>query len=382
MKIELANRLNGIGEYYFSQKLREIDERNKRGEAVINLGIGSPDLAPHESVLQELRAESSKENVHGYQNYKGSPILRNAIAHWYKKWYGVQLNADKEILPLIGSKEGIMHVCMTYLNHGDVVLVPNPGYPTYTSAAKLAGGDVQEYFLKEKNNWLIDFFELEKVITDLEQAEKKVKLLFVNYPHMPTGANADKLFFEALVAFAKKHSILICHDNPYSFILNDKPQSLLAIEGAKEVVIELNSLSKSHNMAGWRVGMLCGAEERINEVLRFKSNMDSGMFLAVQLAAAKALELEKNWHETLNEIYSERREKVFQLLDGIDCIYDQNQTGLFVWARIPVGYQSGYVLSDEVLNNAAVFITPGGIFGSAGNNYVRVSLCSTAEKIE
>ncbi len=381
MEVALADRLNGIGEYYFSQKLREIDERNKRGEDVINLGIGSPDLAPHSTVLQELHAQSSKQNVHGYQNYKGSPILRTAIANWYKKWYGVELNADKEILPLIGSKEGIMHVCMTYINPGDVVLVPNPGYPTYSSAAKLAGGHVQEYPLTEKNNWLIDFEELENIITQLRAEKKKVKLMFVNYPHMPTGATADDVFFEKLVDFAKTHSILICHDNPYSFILNDAPQSLLAIEGAKDVVIELNSLSKSHNMAGWRVGMLCGAEERINEVLRFKSNMDSGMFLPVQLAAASALELGNDWHDVLNKIYTERREKVFDLLDSIDCTYNKHQTGLFVWARIPAVYETGYQLSDEVLNEAAVFITPGGIFGSQGNGYVRISLCSTAQKI-
>lgn len=374
--IETAKRLDGIGEYYFSQKLREIDELNKQGKNIINLGIGSPDLPPHPDVIRVLHEESSKSNVHAYQSYKGSPVLRNAIKDWYKKWYNVELNADTEILPLIGSKEGIMHICMTYLNEGDEVLVPNPGYPTYRSAVKLAGGVCRDYELYEANNYEPDFDALSK--TDLS----KVKLLFVNYPQMPTGTNGNKTLFEKIVAFGKQHNILIVHDNPYSFILNDKPLSLLAVEGAKDVVIELNSLSKSHNMAGWRMGMLCGAKERIDEVLRFKSNMDSGMFLPAQLAAAKALSLEEEWHNEVNKIYNERRVKVFELLDLLNCTYSTIQVGMFVWAKISSKYKTGYEVSDEVLYNSNVFITPGGIFGSAGDGYIRVSLCGSIERFE
>lgn len=374
--MEVAKRLNGIGEYYFSQKLREIDELNKSGRNVINLGIGSPDLPPHPDVIKTLQEESAKPNVHAYQSYKGSPLLRKAISEWYQKWYNVQLNPDTEILPLIGSKEGIMHICMTYLNKRDEVLVPNPGYPTYRSAVKLAGGRCVEYKLREKNSYEPDFKELEK------NKLPKVKLMFVNYPQMPTGQMPNKGFFEKLVAFGRKHNILIVHDNPYSFILNDNPMSLLSIDGAKNCVIELNSLSKSHNMAGWRVGVLCGAKERIEEVLRFKSNMDSGMFLPVQLAAAKALQLGKEWHNEVNTVYRERREKVFELLQLLDCEFSKKQAGLFVWAKIPSTYNDGYVLSDEVLYKSNVFITPGSIFGSAGKKYIRISLCSPEEKFE
>ena len=374
MNWTLSHRLEGIGEYYFSSKLREIEELNKAGKGIINLGIGSPDLPPHPDVIKTLQDEASKENVHAYQSYKGSPILREAIAEWYKKYYAVNIAPATEILPLLGSKEGIMHICMTYLNEGDQVLIPNPGYPTYTSAVKLAGGTPLYYELTAENNWAPDFENLEK--SDLS----KVKLMWVNYPHMPTGQLPSKLLFEKLVAFAKKHQILICHDNPYSFILNETPMSLLSIEGAKEVVIELNSLSKSHNMAGWRVGMLIAAEERINEILRFKSNMDSGMFLPVQLAAAKALSLDKSWYNSVNKIYQARREKVFELLDVLKCVYSKEQVGLFVWANVPSEYKDGYALSDKVLYDANVFITPGGIFGSAGNDYIRVSLCGSVEK--
>ena len=374
MNWTLSHRLEGIGEYYFSSKLREIDELNKAGKGIINLGIGSPDLPPHADVIKILQEEASKDNVHAYQSYKGSPILREAIAEWYKKYYAVNIAPATEILPLLGSKEGIMHICMTYLNEGDQVLIPNPGYPTYTSAVKLAGGTPLYYELTAENNWAPDFENLEK--SDLS----KVKLMWVNYPHMPTGQLPSKLLFEKLVAFAKKHQILICHDNPYSFILNETPMSLLSIEGAKEVVIELNSLSKSHNMAGWRVGMLIAAEERINEILRFKSNMDSGMFLPVQLAAAKALSLDKSWYDSVNKIYQARREKVFELLDVLKCVYSKEQVGLFVWANVPSEYKDGYALSDKVLYDANVFITPGGIFGSAGNEYIRVSLCGSVEK--
>ena len=374
--MQTSKRLEGIGEYYFSQKLREIDELNKQGKNVINLGIGSPDLPPHPDVIKTLQDESAKPNVHAYQSYKGSLVLRKSISDWYKKWYDVELNADTEILPLIGSKEGIMHICMTYLNEGDKVLVPNPGYPTYRSAVKLAGGECVDYELKEENNWEPDFDALDKLVS----GGGVFKLMWINYPQMPTGQLPTKSLFEKIVAFGKKHNILICHDNPYSFILNDNPLSLLHVPGAKDVAIELNSLSKSQNMAGWRVGVMCGAKERIDEVLRFKSNMDSGMFLPVQLAAAKALQLPKSWYEDVNAVYRKRREIVFELLDLLQCVYDKSQAGMFVWAKIPSNYKTGFELSDEVLYNTGVFITPGGIFGNAGDGYIRVSLCSTEEK--
>lgn len=371
-----SKRLEGIGEYYFSQKLREIDELNKQGKNIINLGIGSPDLPPHADVIKTLQEETAKPNVHAYQNYKGSPILRKAISDWYKKWYNVELNADTEILPLIGSKEGIMHICMTYLDKGDEVLVPNPGYPTYRSAVKLAGGKCIDYNLKEKNSYEPDFDKFSK------KKLSKVKLMFVNYPQMPTGQAPNKELFEKIVSFGKENDILIIHDNPYSFILNEEPMSLLSVGGAKDIVIELNSLSKSHNMAGWRVGMLCGAKERIDEVLRFKSNMDSGMFLPVQLAAAKALSLGKEWQDEVNAIYRDRRIKVFEMLDLLKCKYSKEQVGLFVWAKIPSKYKDCYEVSDEVLYNSNVFITPGGIFGDAGEKYIRVSLCGSIERFE
>lgn len=373
----VATRLQHINEYYFSQKLREIDAMNKAGKQVINLGIGSPDLPPHPDVIELLQQESSKPNVHAYQGYKGSPVLRSAMANWYQRWYGVTLDADTEILPLAGSKEGILHICMTYINEGDKVLIPNPGYPTYRSAVQLAGGDCVEYHLTEAQDWFVDLALLESTV-DLAA----VKLMFVNYPHMPSGQLPTMAMFEQLVAFATKHDILLVHDNPYSFILNEQPMSLLSVKGAKAVVLELNSLSKSQNMAGWRIGMLCGEASRINDVLRFKSNMDSGMFLPVQLAAAKALELGKDWYSQLNDIYRQRREKVFELLDLLQCTYSKQQAGMFVWAKIPTTYQDGYALSDAVLYGHHVFITPGGIFGSNGNGYIRVSLCAPVERFE
>ena len=378
-EFQVSNRLNGIGEYYFSQKLRQIDQLNKQGKNIINLGIGSPDLPPHPSVIEVLVEESRKPNVHAYQGYKGSPVFRQAIAGWYDEWYGVKLDPDKEILPLIGSKEGIMHICMTYLNKGDLVLVPDPGYPTYSSAAKLAGGSVVQYSLVEENDWFPDFNELENAV---KKAGNKKVLMFASYPHMPTGKAPTKELFQKLVEFANRNHVLLVHDNPYSFILNDHPMSILSVKGAKDWVIELNSLSKSHNMAGWRIGMLCASEKRINEVLRFKSNMDSGMFLPAQLAAAKALSLGADWFQQLNQVYKERREKVYQLLDLLPCIYDKNQVGMFLWAKINAEYKDAYALSDAVLEKANVFITPGGIFGAAGNNYIRISLCSNIEKLE
>jgi LL-diaminopimelate aminotransferase len=375
--IQTATRLNGIGEYYFSQKLREIEELNKQGKNIINLGIGSPDLPPHPSVIEVLQAESAKPNTHAYQSYKGSAILRNAIANWYANWYNVAIDANTEVLPLIGSKEGIMHICMTYLESGKAALIPNPGYPTYSAAVKLAGGTAVNYNLVADNNWQPNMEELKVLVKN-----NNVALLFLNYPHMPTGQMASKEILEQLVQFAKEHDIILVHDNPYSFVLNDTPQSLLSINGAKDVAIELNSLSKSANMAGWRVGMMVAAKERIDEVLRFKSNMDSGMFLPVQLAAAQALSLGKDWYNSINAIYAERREKVYELLDVVGASFTKNQVGMFVWASIPVNCADGYAVSDEILYKANVFITPGGIFGTGGNNYIRISLCGSVQRFE
>jgi LL-diaminopimelate aminotransferase len=387
--MQLAKRLDGIGEYYFSQKLREIDGLNKQGRNIISLGIGSPDLPPHEDVIRTLQEESAKPNVHAYQSYKGSPVLRKAMSDWYQKWYDVELDTDSEILPLIGSKEGIMHICMTYFQEGVGVLIPNPGYPTYSSAVKLSGATPVYYDLVEEHNYEPDFIELEKIVRSSAMA---IRGLFVNCPQMPTGQPPTRELFDKLISFARENDILVIHDNPYSFILNDNPMSILSSDGAKDYAIELNSLSKSHNMAGWRVGMLCGSKERIDEVLRFKSNMDSGMFLPIQLAAARALSLGKDWYDQVNVVYRKRREKIYELLDALKCDYSKKQAGLFVWAKAfatpakegliehPLG--NGGLLSDEILYRASVFITPGGIFGSAGEKYIRVSLCATEEKID
>lgn len=381
--VATAKRLEGIGEYYFSTKLREIDELNKQGKNIINLGIGSPDLPPHPDVIKVLQEESAKPNVHAYQNYKGSPILRKAFADWYQQWYGVTLNADTEILPLIGSKEGIMHICMTYFEDGVGVLVPNPGYPTYSSAVKLSGATPVYYDLQAENNWMPDFAKLDQLVAKYAQTSGKgIRGIFVNYPHMPTGQLPAPALWKQLVDFAAKHDLLVIHDNPYSFILNDQPASMLSVEGAKDRVIELNSLSKSHNMAGWRIGVLCSAKERIEEVLRFKTNMDSGMFLPVQLAAARALTLGADWYTTVNNTYRARREKVYELLDVLGCVYSREQAGMFMWASIPAGIKDGYALSDQILYNNNVFITPGGIFGSNGNQYIRISLCGSVERFE
>lgn len=376
MEIQVAKRLQHTEEYYFSKKLREIDEMNKAGAQVINLGIGSPDMPPHPEVIKELNEQSSQSNTHGYQSYKGAPALRQAMADWYARYYQVNLDSNTQILPLIGSKEGIVHICMTYLQEGDEVLIPNPGYPAYTSAVRITGATPVTYTLTQENNWLVDFDALEKL--DLS----KVKMMWINYPHMPTGALANKEFFDKVIAFGKNHSILICHDNPYSFILNDSPESIMAVDGALDIAIELNSLSKSSNMAGWRIGMLIANEARIGEILRFKSNMDSGMYLPLQLAAAKALNLDKSWYTQLNEEYRERRQKVFEIMDLLGCTYDKNQVGLFVWAKIPAQYQDCYAISDKVLYDAKVFITPGGIFGSAGEQFIRISLCANQETLE
>jgi LL-diaminopimelate aminotransferase len=374
--IATAQRLASVQEYYFSQKLQEIAMLNAQGKNIINLGIGSPDLAPHQSVIDTLHEYSNQPNTHNYQSYKGVPAFRESIAKWYQNFYSVTLDANKEILPLIGSKEGIVHICMTYLNDGDEVLIPNPGYPTYKSAVSLAGGICRDYILTEVNNWQPNFDELE------QQDLSKVKLMFVNYPHMPTGANATMSLFEKIIAFGKKKNILIVNDNPYSFILNERPLSILSVEGAKDIAIELNSLSKSLNMAGWRVGMLCGHENYINEVLRFKSNMDSGMFLPVQMAAVKALELGVDWYNNLNTVYAKRKKIAETILQKIGCSFSGQQQGLFIWAKINEQYKDGYALSDEVLYQKNVFLTPGGIFGTEGNIYVRISLCQKENILE
>ena len=373
MKMQVADRLSGVGEYYFSKKLREIDQMRAAGKDIISLGVGGPDQPPHPKVIARLAAEAAKPNTHAYQPYKGTAILRNAFARWYGRFYGVTLDPESEILPLIGSKEGIMHVCMTYLNPGDKVLIPNPGYPTYRSAATIAGGVCVDYLLREANGWMPDFDEIER------QGLDGVKIMIVNFPHMPTGAAPREGLFRDLVAFARRNGILLLHDNPYSFIRNEHPESLLATEGAKDVALELNSLSKSHSMAGWRIGMLAGAKERIDEVIRFKSNMDSGMFYPMQAAAAEALDLDEEWYRDLNRIYREREVIGFELLDLMGCSYAKPQFGLFVWGRLPKGAGDCFEFSDKLLYGCGVFITPGGIFGSEGNNYIRISLCSPVE---
>ncbi len=378
--MKTAQRLEGIDEYYFSKKLREIDDLNREGKNIISLGIGSPDQAPHPDVIRILNEESNKPNTHAYQSYNGSPVLRKAIAGWYKESYGVNLNPDQEILPLAGSKEGIMHICMTYVDKGDLVLIPNPGYPTYQSAAKLAGANLASYELREENNWMPDFEELKQLVMK-KKVEQESVLMFVNYPQMPTGQLPTKELFEELLSFAKENQVLLVHDNPYSFILNDEPMSIMQSEGVTDHVIELNSLSKSHNMAGWRVGMMIAKSKHVENVLRFKSNMDSGMFLPLQLAAAKALSLPASWYEEVNKLYRIRKSAVEALLEGLGCRFSKKQGGLFVWAKVPDEIADGYALSDLLLYSANVFVTPGGIFGTAGNKYIRVSLCAPEEKI-
>ena len=368
----LSHRLDGVGEYYFSRKLREIETLSKQGKSIISLGIGSPDMPPHPSVIECLATQSAKANVHGYQSYKGAEQLREAFAAWYGRKFGVQLNPQTEIMPLIGSKEGIMHIAMTYLNDGDKVLVPNPGYPTYTSAITLAGGVVTPYNLTAESGWLP---ELDSVDT------QGVKLMIINYPHMPTGAVATLENLKAIVDFCRKHSILLLNDNPYGFIRNSSPVSLLQVEGAMDIAMELNSLSKSHNMAGWRVGMLAATEQRITEILRFKSNMDSGMFLPLQLAAATALALGDEWYESLNSEYYSREKIGKAIFDALGLQYAQNQAGLFLWGRLPEG-QNCYDFCDSLLYDKGIFLTPGGIFGSQGERYMRLSLCAPQSTLE
>lgn len=374
--ITTASRLGEVKEYYFSVKLKEIAALNQEGKNILNLGIGSPDLPPHSAVMEALCQHVGRANSHGYQSYAGIPELRKAIAEWYQRYFNVEIDPDQEVLPLIGSKEGLMHIAMTYLEPGDEVLVPNPGYPAYQAVSKLTGADIRFYDLKEENNWLPDLELLSG------QDLSKVKLMWVNYPNMPTGAVATRKIFEALVSFGKAHQILIVNDNPYTFILSDQYKSIMAVDGAKEVALELNSLSKSHNMAGWRVGLLVGAGARVKEILRFKSNMDSGMFKPIQMAAAVALGLDESWYKEINKIYRERRKVVFDILKVLDCSFNDNQIGMFVWAKIPKKMANGFEFTDAILNYARVFITPGGIFGTNGDRYIRISLCSEKEVFE
>ena len=371
-----ANRLNSVKEYYFSIKLREVRELIAQGKPIINLGIGSPDLPPPKEVIDAIINASKQTQNHGYQSYQGVPELRQSIADFYKKYYAVaDLDINSEILPLMGSKEGILHISMAYLNAGDKVLIPDPGYPTYTSVTNLVEAKPVFYDLKEENNWFPDFEALEKL--DLT----KVKIMWVNYPHMPTGATPTDELFKKLIAFGKKHQILIVNDNPYSFVLNDNPKSILAYKGAKDVAIELNSLSKTFNMAGWRVGMVLGNKENINNILQVKSNMDSGMYFGIQQGAIAALNLSNDWFEKINTVYKKRREIVWEVCDVLDCVYDTNSVGLFVWAKVPKG-KSAIELTDNLLYNKDVFITPGTIFGSNGDDYIRFSLCVKEDKIK
>ena len=373
--IKPAERLDTVQEYYFSKKLREVRGLVAAGKPIINMGIGSPDLQPPAQVLEAIQGSLNDVSAHKYQSYQGLPELRRAISVFYKNKFSVDTNSENEILPLMGSKEGIMHISMAFLNEGDKVLIPNPGYPTYTSVTKLVGAEPLFYNLSDATNWQPDFKKLEA------QDLTSVKIMWVNYPHMPTGTNATLETFQKLVAFGKKHNILIINDNPYSFILNDKPISILQVEGAKDIALELNSLSKTFNMAGWRVGMVLGNANYINEILKVKSNMDSGMFYGIQKGAIEALQLSDDWFLSQNKIYEERRSLIWQLADKLETTYSKNATGLFVWAKIPEGKKSEEI-TDSVLYDNDIFITPGTIFGSQGEGYIRFSLCVESEVIK
>jgi LL-diaminopimelate aminotransferase len=374
--VGLAKRIAIVEEYYFSSKLREVRQLISEGKPIINMGIGSPDMAPSKSVIEAIQNAVTDENAHQYQSYQGLPELRNGMADFYQNNFQVQLNSNSEILPLMGSKEGIMHISLAFLNEGDAVLIPNPGYPTYTSVTKLVGATPIFYDLIENNNWEPDFEKLE------QQDLSKVKILWVSYPHMPTGATGSLNLFEKTVAFAKKHQILVINDNPYSFVLNGNPISILQVNGAKEVALELNSLSKTYNMAGWRVGMVSGKSEFIDAILKVKSNMDSGMFYGIQKGAIEALKLDKSWFEAQNLIYQKRRNLTFELAKKLGCTYDENAVGLFVWAKLPMEIASAEDFVDKILYEKDIFITPGTIFGSNGEGYIRFSLCVKEEKIQ
>ena len=375
--IKPADRVSAVQEYYFSTKLKQVAEMNAEGKDIISLAIGSPDMPPSQQTIETLCEIAKRPDAHGYQPTMGTPELRNAMAEFYKRWYGVTLNPKTEIQPLIGSKEGILHVTLAFVNPGEEVLVPNPGYPTYTSLSKILGAKVVNYDLMENNGWQPDFDALERM--DLS----RVKLMWTNYPNMPTGGAARMETYERLVAFAKKHNIVVVNDNPYSFILNDKPLSLLQVEGAKDCCIEFNSMSKAHNMPGWRVGLCASNEEFIRWILKIKSNIDSGTFRGIQLAAAQALKNSEEWHHEANiETYRRRRVVAEKIMQILDCKYDDSQVGMFLWGKIPERYKNAEELTEKLLHEARVFITPGFIFGSNGERYIRISLCAKEEKIQ
>lgn len=370
-----ARRLDSVKEYYFSKKLKEIAQLNANGADIISLGIGGPDRPPHKDVIDTLCSEAAVASNHSYQPYVGIPQLRQAFAAWYLRFYGVSLDANSEIQPLIGSKEGILHTTLAFVNPGDGVLVPNPGYPTYSSVSRLAEAEIFTYDLLESNNWQPDFDQLEAMPLD------KIKLMWVNYPNMPTGAQASMELFQRLVDFGKRHGIVIVNDNPYSFILHEKPLSILSVPGAKDIAIEMNSMSKSHNMAGWRIGMLASNPQFIRWILKVKSNIDSGQFKPMMLAAVKALEAPDSWYEDVNATYSRRRKIAEKIMATLGCSFDPRQGGLFLWGKIADDMESAEAVSDMLLYDARVFITPGFIFGSNGNRYIRISLCATEEKM-
>ena len=373
--IEVAKRLQNVEEYYFSKKLREVNALKAAGAPIINLGIGSPDLAPPKAVITAITDSLSDASAHKYQSYQGLPALRLAMANFYKAHYNISLNPQNQVLPLIGSKEGIMHISMAYLNQGDAVLIPNPGYPTYTSVTKLVGATPVFYDLNSTSNWQPDLVSLEAMDVS------KVKLMWINYPHMPTGTLGNKKILKGLVDFAKKNEILLINDNPYSFILNNQPSSIFNVEGAEQVCLELNSLSKTFNMSGWRVGMLTGAKAHLDNVIKVKSNMDSGMFYGIQKGAIEALNSSKNWFSDLNLIYSERRKLVWELATALNCTFETNTSGMFVWAKLPRGLKSEAFI-DKILHDYHLFIAPGTIFGTNGEGYIRFSLCAPSESIE
>jgi len=373
--MKAANRLNTVQEYYFSKKLREVRALAFEGKPIINMGIGSPDLQPPAKVIEAIQQAVVIEGAHKYQSYQGLPEFRKAVADFYKNKYNVEVSSDNEILPLMGSKEGILHISMAFLNKGDKVLIPNPGYPTYTSVTNLVEATPVFYELTSENNWEPDFEQL------AQEDLSNIKMMWVNYPHMPTGAKATQELFEKLITFGKKHQILIINDNPYSFVLNNTPLSILGINGAKETALELNSLSKSFNMAGWRVGMLLGANPILQEVLKVKTQMDSGMFYGIQQGAIAALKVSSTWFSEINHVYEKRRALVWKMADALECSYDKNTTGMFVWAKVPEGVKAESIL-DDLLYNKDIFIAPGSIFGSKGEGYIRFSLCVPEEKIK
>lgn len=373
--MKVANRLNTVQEYYFSKKLREVRALASEGKPIINMGIGSPDLQPPNEVIEAIKKAVDVEGAHKYQSYQGLPEFREAVADFYKTNYEVEVSSNDEILPLMGSKEGILHISMAFLNKGDQVLIPNPGYPTYTSVTNLVEATPVFYELTSENNWEPDFEQLEK------EDVSNIKMMWVNYPHMPTGAKATEALFEKLIAFGKKHQILIINDNPYSFVLNNNPQSILKLRGAKETALELNSLSKSFNMAGWRVGMLLGASSFLKEVLKVKTQMDSGMFYGIQQGAIAALKVSSTWFTAMNTVYEKRRKLVWKIADTLGCSYSKDTTGMFVWAKTPKGVEAESMV-DDLLYNKSIFIAPGSIFGSNGEGYIRFSLCVPEDKIK